>query len=48
MRNFDIPDNIDEGDSMHTITVGDNIHYIETSNEWSQWRDELADEMFSD
>ncbi|KAL4018312.1 hypothetical protein IC575_021903 [Cucumis melo] len=48
MTNFDIEDNIDEVDSTHATTVVDDIHYIETSNEWSQWRDDLAEEMFTD
>ncbi|TYJ99699.1 putative nuclease HARBI1 [Cucumis melo var. makuwa] len=48
MTNFDIEDNIDEVDSTHATTTADDIHYIETSNEWSQWRDDLAEEMFSD
>ncbi|KAL0533728.1 hypothetical protein IC582_027771 [Cucumis melo] len=48
MTNFDILDDIDEVDSTHVTTAGDDIHYIETFNEWTQWRDELADEMFSD
>ncbi|TYK10663.1 putative nuclease HARBI1 [Cucumis melo var. makuwa] len=48
MKNFDIEDNIDEVDSTHATTVVDDIHYIETSNEWSQWRDDLAEEMFTE
>ena len=48
MTNFDIPDDIDEGDSTHMTTVKDDIHYIETFNKWSKWRDELADEIFND
>ncbi|XP_050941305.1 uncharacterized protein LOC127149564 [Cucumis melo] len=48
MTNFDIEDNIDEVDSTHATTVADDIHYIEKSNEWSQWRDDLAEEMFTD
>ncbi|KAL0550023.1 hypothetical protein IC582_014519 [Cucumis melo] len=48
MTNFDIQDNIDEVDSTHATTAADDIHYIETSNEWSQWRDDLAEEMFSE
>ncbi|KAA0041022.1 putative nuclease HARBI1 [Cucumis melo var. makuwa] len=48
MTNFDIKDNIDEVDSTHVTTTADDIHYIETSNEWSQWRDDLAEEMFTD
>ncbi|KAA0054690.1 retrotransposon protein [Cucumis melo var. makuwa] len=41
-------DNIDEVDSTHATTAADDIHYIETSNEWSQWRDDLAEEMFTE
>ncbi|KAA0041596.1 retrotransposon protein [Cucumis melo var. makuwa] len=41
-------DNIDEVDSTHATTTADDIHYIETFNEWSQWRDDLAEEMFTD
>ncbi|TYK08565.1 retrotransposon protein [Cucumis melo var. makuwa] len=48
MTNFDIEDNIDEVDSTHATTAADDIHYIETSNEWSQWRDDLAEEMFTE
>ncbi|KAA0057174.1 putative nuclease HARBI1 [Cucumis melo var. makuwa] len=48
MTNFDIEDNIVEVDSTHTTTSVDDIHYIETSNEWTQWRDDLAKEMFTD
>ncbi|XP_008442271.1 uncharacterized protein LOC103486178 [Cucumis melo] len=48
MTNFNIEDDIDEVDSTHATTVGDDIHYIETSNEWTPWRDELVEEMFSD
>ncbi|XP_050941503.1 uncharacterized protein LOC127149685 [Cucumis melo] len=48
MTNFDIEDNIDEVDSTQATTAADDIHYIETSNEWSQWRDNLAEEMFTE
>ncbi|KAA0055437.1 putative nuclease HARBI1 [Cucumis melo var. makuwa] len=48
MTNFDIEDNIDEVDSTHVTTAVDDIHYIEKSNEWTQWRDDLAEEMFTD
>ncbi|KAL0553708.1 hypothetical protein IC582_007611 [Cucumis melo] len=48
ITNFDIEDNIDEVDSTHATTVANDIHYIETSNGWSQWRDDLAEEMFTD
>ncbi|KAA0039620.1 putative nuclease HARBI1 [Cucumis melo var. makuwa] len=46
MTNFDIQDNIDEVDSTHATIATDDIHYIETSNEWSQWRDDLAEEIY--
>ncbi|KAA0032340.1 putative nuclease HARBI1 [Cucumis melo var. makuwa] len=40
---------VDEGDSAYaTTTASEDIHYIETKNEWSQWRDELAESMFTD
>ncbi|KAA0041444.1 retrotransposon protein [Cucumis melo var. makuwa] len=48
MTNFDIEDNIDEVDSTHATTATDDIHYIEMSNEWTQWRDDLGEEMFTD
>ncbi|KAA0055062.1 retrotransposon protein [Cucumis melo var. makuwa] len=48
MTNIDIKDDIDEVDSTHATSAGDDINYIEMSNEWTQWRDELAEEMFSD
>ena len=35
MTNVDILGDIDEGDSIYATTIGDNIHYIETLNEWS-------------
>ncbi|KAA0026130.1 retrotransposon protein [Cucumis melo var. makuwa] len=36
-------DNVDEGDSTYaTTTAAEDIQYIEMTNEWSQWRDELA------
>lgn len=43
-----MPNDVDKGDSTHATTTRDKIHYIETSKEWSQWRGELADAMFSD
>lgn len=46
--NAKIPDEVDEGDSTNTSTRGDDIRYIETSKEWSQWRDELVHQMFSE
>ncbi|KAA0059934.1 retrotransposon protein [Cucumis melo var. makuwa] len=41
--------NVDEGDFAYaTTTATEDIHYIETKNEWSQWHDELAKSMFTD
>ncbi|KAL4026023.1 hypothetical protein IC575_014430 [Cucumis melo] len=41
--------NVDEGDSAYaTTTASEDIHYIEMTNNWSQWRDELAESMFTD
>ncbi|XP_050945179.1 uncharacterized protein LOC127150720 [Cucumis melo] len=48
MTNSEITDNLDEDDSTYTTTGGDEINYIEASNEWSEWRDQLAHTMFSD
>ena len=48
MTNVDIAPDVDEGDLTYAKMAGDDIHYIETSNEWSAWKDELAEEMFSD
>ncbi|TYJ95515.1 retrotransposon protein [Cucumis melo var. makuwa] len=40
---------VDEGDSTYaTTTASEDIHYIETTNEWSQWHDELVKSMFTD
>ncbi|TYK11927.1 putative nuclease HARBI1 [Cucumis melo var. makuwa] len=36
------------GDSTYATTAYDNIHYIEASNEWSQWTEDLAQEMLSE
>ncbi|KAA0060171.1 retrotransposon protein [Cucumis melo var. makuwa] len=42
-------DDVDEGDSTYaTTTASEDIHYIETTNEWSQWCDKLAKSMFID
>ncbi|KAA0037743.1 retrotransposon protein [Cucumis melo var. makuwa] len=39
----------DEGDSTYaTTTASEDIQYIETTNEWSQWRDDLAASIFTD
>ncbi|KAL4023283.1 hypothetical protein IC575_017035 [Cucumis melo] len=48
MTTFDIVENIDEVDSTHATSVADDIHYIETSNEWTRWRGNLAEEIFSE
>ncbi|KAA0046996.1 retrotransposon protein [Cucumis melo var. makuwa] len=46
MTNCDDIDNVNEGDSAYvTTTAAEYIQYIETTNEWSQWRDELAEAM---
>ncbi|KAA0067749.1 retrotransposon protein [Cucumis melo var. makuwa] len=42
-------DDVDEGDSTYAMTTtSEDIHYIETTNEWFQWPDELAELMFTD
>ncbi|KAA0056509.1 retrotransposon protein [Cucumis melo var. makuwa] len=42
-------DDVDEEDSTYVMTTAsEDIHYIKTTNEWSQWRDELAESMFTD
>ncbi|KAA0049991.1 retrotransposon protein [Cucumis melo var. makuwa] len=42
-------DNVDEGDSTYVTTItSEDIHYIETTNEWSQWHDKLFESMFTD
>ncbi|TYK08389.1 putative nuclease HARBI1 [Cucumis melo var. makuwa] len=48
MTNNEIIDDLDEGDSTYATTGGDEINYIEASNEWSELRDQLAHTMFSD
>ncbi|KAA0036563.1 retrotransposon protein [Cucumis melo var. makuwa] len=49
MTYCDDVDDGDEGDSMYaTTTTSEDIQYIETTNEWSQWRDELVESMFTD
>ncbi|KAA0045643.1 retrotransposon protein [Cucumis melo var. makuwa] len=48
MTYCDDVDDEDEGDSMYvTTTASEDIQYIETTNEWSQWRDDLAESMFT-
>ncbi|TYK04752.1 retrotransposon protein [Cucumis melo var. makuwa] len=42
-------DDVDEGDSTYaTTTASEDIQYIETTNEWSQWRDDLAESILTD
>ncbi|KAA0052331.1 retrotransposon protein [Cucumis melo var. makuwa] len=49
MTYCDDVDDVDKGDSTYaTATTSEDIQYIETTNEWSQWRDELAESMFTD
>ncbi|KAA0033498.1 retrotransposon protein [Cucumis melo var. makuwa] len=49
MTNVDDVDGIDEGDLAYaTTTVGDDIHYIETLSEWTQWCDEIVATMFNE
>ncbi|KAL0551971.1 hypothetical protein IC582_011064 [Cucumis melo] len=49
MTSFEDVDDVDEGDSTYATTIAsEDIHYIETTNEWSQWRDDLAKSMFTD
>ena len=47
MMNVDISDNIDEGDSTHATTAKDDIHYIEVSNELSQYGGTSLQKKFS-
>ncbi|KAA0055933.1 retrotransposon protein [Cucumis melo var. makuwa] len=49
MTYCDDVDDVDEGDFAYaTTTTIEEIHYIEMTNEWSQWRDKLAESMFTD
>ncbi|KAL0554766.1 hypothetical protein IC582_008694 [Cucumis melo] len=49
MTYYEDIDDEDEGDSTYaTTTTSEDIQYIETTNEWSQWRDDLAKSMFTD
>ncbi|KAA0065928.1 retrotransposon protein [Cucumis melo var. makuwa] len=48
MTYCDDVDDEDEGDSTYaTTTASKDIQYIETTNEWSEWRDDLAESMFT-
>lgn len=35
MMNVDMQPDVDEGDLAYATTIGGDIHYIETLNEWS-------------
>ncbi|KAL0534183.1 hypothetical protein IC582_028467 [Cucumis melo] len=49
MTYCDDVDDEDEGDSTYaTTTASKDIQYIETTNEWSEWRDDLAESMFTE
>ncbi|KAA0055382.1 retrotransposon protein [Cucumis melo var. makuwa] len=49
MTYCDDVDDEDEGDSTYaTTTASEDIQYIETTNECSQWRDDLAESMFTE
>ncbi|KAA0054316.1 retrotransposon protein [Cucumis melo var. makuwa] len=49
MTYCDDVDDVDEGDSAYaTTTTSEDIQYIEMTNEWSQWRNELTESMFTD
>ncbi|KAA0038315.1 retrotransposon protein [Cucumis melo var. makuwa] len=42
-------DDVDEGESTYATTIAsEDIQYIETTNEWSQWRDDIVESMFTD
>ena len=48
MTNDEIAEDYDEGDSTYDTTTGDDIYYIMASNKSGQWRNNLAEEMFSE
>ncbi|XP_031741750.1 protein ANTAGONIST OF LIKE HETEROCHROMATIN PROTEIN 1-like [Cucumis sativus] len=48
MTNVDFVDDVDEGDSTYATIGGDDIQFVENSNEWTQLRDDLAAEMFNE
>ncbi|KAA0062005.1 putative nuclease HARBI1 [Cucumis melo var. makuwa] len=48
VMNVDILDGVNEGESNYTTIGGDDINYIEASNEWTQWRDDLVEAIFSE
>ena len=41
-------DDNDEGDSNYATPRGDDINYIESLNEWTQWRDGLVESVFNE
>ncbi|KAA0049604.1 retrotransposon protein [Cucumis melo var. makuwa] len=47
MTNCDDIDEVDEGDSTYaTTTATEDIQFINTAIEWSNWCDDLAKAMF--
>ncbi|XP_038885881.1 protein ALP1-like [Benincasa hispida] len=42
MTNSELIEDLDEVDSSFATTRGNEINYIESSNEWTQWRNKLA------
>ncbi|KAA0046501.1 retrotransposon protein [Cucumis melo var. makuwa] len=49
MTNCDDIDEVNERDSAYaTTTATEDIQYIDTTTEWSNWRDELAEAMFTE
>lgn len=48
MSNANILEDEDKGDLTYANTDGDKINYIEASNEWTQWRDTLAELMLNE
>ena len=42
MTNVDFVDDVDEEDSTYATIGGDDIQFVKNSNEWTQWRDNLA------
>ena len=47
MTNVDFVDDVDERDSTYATIGGDDIQFIGNLNKWTQWRDDLAAEMFN-
>ena len=49
MKNCDNIDEVDEGDSVYAMTTAtEEIRYIDTTTEWSNWRYNLAEAMFTE